>query len=297
MIEFNLDGTIITANENFLSVTGYTLAEIQGRHHSMFTDPAEAARPEYAAFWQKLGRGEFDANVYRRFAKGGREMWIQASYNPIFDPAGKPYKVVKYASDVTKTIRTIKIAEASVGDLSSVAAAVEEMNSSISEISRNMNMSRQASASILTDSTHSSAAAQLLNDKMKNMKGIIELISGIAEQVNLLALNATIEAARAGDAGKAFAVVAAEVKNLATQTTRATEDISRQIQEVQSSSDDVLHSIGNIASSAGNVDQYVTGAASAIEEQTAVTKEISFNVQKVSGSMQQITDRSARDAA
>ena len=102
VIEFNLDGTIITANDNFLQALGYTLPEIQGQHHRMFAEPAYAATPEYAAFWEKLNSGEFDSGVYRRLGKGGKEIWIQASYNPVFDASGKPYKVVKFASDITE---------------------------------------------------------------------------------------------------------------------------------------------------------------------------------------------------
>lgn len=101
MIEFNLDGTIITANENFLGAMGYTLDEIQGQHHRMFVEPAYAQSAEYADFWRRLGRGEFDSAEYKRLGKGGREVWIQASYNPVFDKAGKPFKVVKIAADVT----------------------------------------------------------------------------------------------------------------------------------------------------------------------------------------------------
>ncbi len=291
VIEFNLDGTITDANENFLSTLGYTLDEVKGRHHRMFVDPAEAALPSYQALWDKLARGEFDSNTYRRIKKNGEECWIQASYNPIFDPAGRPCKVVKYASDITKTIQAVKIAEASVHDLSSIAAAVEEMTASIGEIAKNMSMSKNASSSILSESNQSSTAAQSLSAKMRDMQGIVELINGIASQVNLLALNATIEAARAGEAGKGFAVVAAEVKSLASQTTKATEDISRQIKEIQLSSNEVASSIASITNAASSVDQYVTGVATAIEEQTAVTQEISSNVQKVSRSMQSIVNR------
>ncbi|MEZ5291502.1 MAG: PAS domain-containing methyl-accepting chemotaxis protein [Vicinamibacterales bacterium] len=103
VIEFELDGTILTANDNFLKAMGYSLAEIQGRHHSMFVDRSEVKTAAYRAHWEKLGRGEFDAGEYRRLGKGGREVWIQASYNPILDMSGRPFKVVKYATDITAT--------------------------------------------------------------------------------------------------------------------------------------------------------------------------------------------------
>ena len=102
VIEFELDGTILDANENFLTTLGYSLEEIRGRHHRMFVDPAQAATPEYRDFWAKLERGAFEAGEYKRITKGGREIWIQASYNPVLDLAGKPFKVVKYASDITR---------------------------------------------------------------------------------------------------------------------------------------------------------------------------------------------------
>ncbi len=101
VIEFSLDGTVITANDNFLKALGYTLEEVKGRHHSMFVDEAYKQSPAYKEFWAKLNRGEYDAAEYKRIGKGGREVWIQASYNPIMDSNGKPFKVVKYATDVT----------------------------------------------------------------------------------------------------------------------------------------------------------------------------------------------------
>ncbi len=101
VIEFTLDGTILNANANFCSTMGYSLEEIRGKHHSMFADPAYAQSAEYRAFWAKLGRGEYDAGQYKRLGKGGREVWIQATYNPILDAQGKPYKVVKFATDIT----------------------------------------------------------------------------------------------------------------------------------------------------------------------------------------------------
>ncbi len=102
IIEFKPDGTILTANANFLDAMGYDLAEISGRHHSLFVDPAERDSDSYRQFWAKLGRGEFNAAEFRRIAKGGREIWIQASYNPILDGSGKVCKVVKFATDITQ---------------------------------------------------------------------------------------------------------------------------------------------------------------------------------------------------
>ncbi|HTJ57756.1 MAG TPA: methyl-accepting chemotaxis protein [Devosiaceae bacterium] len=101
VIEFALDGTIITANKNFLDTMGYGLTEIVGQHHRMFVDHQEAQGPEYAAFWQALGRGEFQSKEYRRVAKGGREVWLQASYNPLLNKAGKPIGVIKFATEIT----------------------------------------------------------------------------------------------------------------------------------------------------------------------------------------------------
>lgn len=101
VIQFDLDGTVREANQNFLSVIGYELSEIVGRHHRMFVDPAEAQTPAYAEFWRRLNAGEFVADKFVRFGKGGHRVVIEASYNPILDSDGRPYKVVKFATDVT----------------------------------------------------------------------------------------------------------------------------------------------------------------------------------------------------
>jgi methyl-accepting chemotaxis protein len=102
VIKFMLDGTVITANDNFLKTMGYTLDEVKGKHHGMFVDPAYRSSDDYRRFWEKLGRGEYEAAQYKRIAKGGKEVWLQASYNAIFDSKGKPFKVVKYATDITE---------------------------------------------------------------------------------------------------------------------------------------------------------------------------------------------------
>ena len=110
VIEFELDGTVITANENFLDIFGYSLDEVVGKHHRIFCDPGYAESPEYTQFWQKLGRGEYDAGEFKRISKDGAEIWLQASYNPIFDMDGRPLKVVKFASDITAEVQKRSIA-------------------------------------------------------------------------------------------------------------------------------------------------------------------------------------------
>ena len=102
IIEFSLDGKILACNQNFLQTMGYTRGEVIGQHHSMFVEPAYRASDEYRLFWEKLGRGQYDAASYKRLAKGGREIWLQASYNPVFDSGNRPIKVIKYATDITE---------------------------------------------------------------------------------------------------------------------------------------------------------------------------------------------------
>jgi methyl-accepting chemotaxis protein len=123
VIEFSTDGKILHANDNFLKTVGYTLDEIRGQHHSMFAEPEYRASAEYRLFWEKLGRGEYDSGQYKRLGRGGKEVWIQASYNPIFDMNGKPFKVVKYATDITERVRAAEALAAVVAQTKDVARA------------------------------------------------------------------------------------------------------------------------------------------------------------------------------
>ena len=122
VIEFGLDGKILNANDNFLKMLGYTLDEVKGQHHSMFVEHAYRQSADYRLFWEKLGRGEYDAGQYKRVGKNGAEIWIQASYNPILDVNGKPFKVVKYATDITASVRASQVMQQAVQQ---VQAAVE----------------------------------------------------------------------------------------------------------------------------------------------------------------------------
>ncbi len=126
VIEFDVDGTIRTANANFLTVMGYTLEELRGRHHRMFVDPLEAGSEAYRALWAKLARGEYDAGQYKYFAKGGREVWIQASYNPILDAENKAFKIVEYATDITAQLAFSQQLREAVSETQAVVTAAVE---------------------------------------------------------------------------------------------------------------------------------------------------------------------------
>lgn len=199
VIEFKLDGTVIKANENFLRTLGYSLGEIQGRHHSMFVEPLERDGAAYRDFWAALNRGEYQADEYKRIGKGGKEIWIQASYSPILDLNGKPFKVVKYASDVTRQALARIGNERVRSMMDSVAAGAEELNASVREISEAMTKSRQTAMNAVDSVAAADTQAKRLNDAAQAMSGIVQMIGDITGQINLLALNATIESARAGE--------------------------------------------------------------------------------------------------
>lgn len=280
VIEFNLDGTIITANDNFLTALGYSLNEIVGHHHSMFVDGADRQSSSYREFWAALNRGEYQAGEFKRVSKGGRDIYIQASYNPILDLNGKPFKVVKYASDVTKQVLIRMGNERVRAMMESVAAGSEELNASVREISEAMTKSRETAGGAVEKVALADSQAKRLTEAAQSMSGIVEMIGSITGQINLLALNATIESARAGEAGKGFAVVASEVKNLANQAKQATDKIGSEIDSLNGISADVVTALDTIRKSIQDVSEYVTSTAAAVEEQTVVTSEMSTSMQR-----------------
>jgi methyl-accepting chemotaxis protein len=291
VIEFNLDGTIIRANENFLATLGYTLGEIQGQHHRMFVEQAERDSAAYGEFWAMLGRGQFQAGEYKRVGKGGKEVWIQASYNPILDLNGKPFKVVKYASDITRQVLVRMGNERVRGMMEQVAAGSEELNASVREISEAMVKSKETAMSAVDKVVQADSEARRLSDAAQAMSGIVELIGNITGQINLLALNATIESARAGEAGRGFAVVASEVKSLANQAKQATDKITTEIESLNGISGDVVSALESIRSAIQGVSEYVTSTAAAVEEQSTVTGEMSSSMQRAAAEAAAIAGR------
>jgi methyl-accepting chemotaxis protein len=322
VIAFDLEGNILDANENFCNAVGYRLDEIKGRHHRLFVDAQHAVSDEYRRFWSRLANGEFNAGQFRRIGKGGREIWIVASYNPIFDPSGRPYKVVKFATDITeqrnltmrlKTLidgnfaemegsvarsgsearQAIHTAREAAQGVQTMAAAAEELAASVHEISQSMAKSRTATEQAFEQTKTAGDFTRRLSDAAGAMGSIVGLIQTIAGQINLLALNATIESARAGEAGRGFAVVAQEVKNLANQAARATEQISNEIEGVQRVSQEVAGALAAIEGSVDTMRQHVITSASAVEEQSAVSRDMSANMQHTSAAVGAITERIA----
>ena len=322
VIEFRLDGTIVTANPNFLGALGYTLPEVQGKHHSMFVEPAYRESPEYREFWNRLAAGEYQAAQFKRIGKHGKEVWIEASYNPVLGLDGRPSKVVKYATEITSQIVLLANLKTLIDEVDSaversseragrvgdgvqqtmltvqtMASSTEELAASVREIANMMLQSKSATDAAHEQTALADEATCRLTTTSASMGGVVELIRNIAGQINLLALNATIESARAGDAGKGFAVVAGEVKSLAQQARKATDQIAQEIEKLQGVSGEVAAALAEIAKSVGSVREYVSGTASAVEQQAAVTQGMSSEMQTVAASVGAINDNVSQISA
>ena len=237
VIEFDLGGHVLTANDRFLNGMGYTLAQIQGKHHRMFCEPQEYNSEAYAQFWQRLNAGEFVAARFKRVDSHGRAVWLEATYNPVLDANDRLYKVVKFATVITDQVTR----EQAVSDAANIAYSTSVQTDNSAQ--RGTAVVTQAVGVMRDLAQHMQQAGEgieALNAQSQVIGSIVKTISGIAEQTNLLALNAAIEAARAGEQGRGFAVVADEVRQLASRTSKATEEIVGVVRQNQDMARDAV---------------------------------------------------------
>jgi len=235
VVEFDLEGKILLANENFQRTLGYSARELAGQHHSMLCTADYITSIEYRDFWLRLRKGEHLGGRFHRVGKFDREVWIQATYNPILDLAGTPFKVVEYAHDITDQVRLEQRLAATTREMNasvdSLAGSIDEITVSTQQASTLAGETQQNAQDGYEELRNAIEAIDLIEKSSDQIAAIVNVIGEIAGQTNLLAFNASIEAARAGEHGVGFSVVAGEVRKLAERSSDAAREITTLIHE------------------------------------------------------------------
>ncbi|SSB96060.1 methyl-accepting chemotaxis sensory transducer with Pas/Pac sensor [Pseudomonas sp. 43mfcvi1.1] len=240
VIEFDLGGNILTANDNFMNVMNYSLAELKGKHHRMFCEPSLVGSAEYSDFWRRLNAGEFFSGQFKRLGKNGKVVWLEASYNPVYDAEGKLCKIVKFASDISERVEKFEEDSRGASRAYHISAETERVAEQGAQV---IHQTAKEMREIADNIGASARLVGQLGARSEEITAIVNTIRGIADQTNLLALNAAIEAARAGDQGRGFAVVADEVRQLAGRTSRSTSEIAEMIGMILSETRDAVASM------------------------------------------------------
>ena len=292
VIEFDLQGNVLSANNNFLRTLGYTEKELEGKHHSMFCSQELVQSPEYRGFWADLSEGKFQSGRFCRIGKHQATVWIQATYNPILDVDGKPFKIVKFAMDITEEVKreqqiTDKVSAISgvLGDLSGSITSITDSSRRSNGLAHQTQQEAEDGSRLLTKSRQAIVEIQKSSDDIHE---IIETISEIAGQTHLLAFNAAIEAARAGEHGLGFSVVADEVRKLAEKSANAAREIaklinqtshrvdegSRMSEQVEEAFNLIVRSVGNTTDSIGQIHHATSEQASATQHVATLLDEL-----------------------
>lgn len=256
VIEFDLEGRILAANENFLAAMGYALEEVRGQHHSMFAEPGHRQSAEYRAFWAKLGRGEYDAGQYRRLGKGGREVWIQASYNPIYDMNGRPFKVVKYATDITAQVRDTLALQQAVAQTREVVAA--------------------AQAGDLTGHIATQDKTGPIAELCEGINALVETMAGIIAQIKL--------------AADTIAVGASEIAEGNSDLSVRTEQQAASLEETAVSMKGLTTTVRRTADNARQANQLAGGAVEVAAQGGQVVHEVVSTMSLINDSSRRIVD-------
>lgn len=263
VIEFKLDGTIITANDNFLAGMGYSLEQIVGKHHRIFCKEEEAASADYKQFWKDLADGKITSGRFERVDSHGNSVWLEASYNPIRNEEGVAYKVAKFATVITEQMER----EFAISEAANVAFNISENTGEQAKKGSEILDSTERTMNELAQRMgEASSGIKDLDEQSQKVADLVKSISGIADQTNLLALNAAIEAARAGDQGRGFAVVADEVRQLASNTSSATEEIVNVVNENRKLTENAVQLIEAGQEKAREALEYSTESGKAMSE-------------------------------